>query len=291
MKIRKQITIQDSGDNLERYFREIRLYEPLTKEQERELIIAIQEKKDPRALDKLIKHNLKFVVSVAKHYQGQGTSLLDLISQGNEGMIEAAYRFNVKENIKFFSYALWWIRIKIFTTLDLHKRSIQLPANRELLITKVRKEAMVLEQKLERTPTIEELTDHINSLNLKKQHSTDDIYEAIAYGGVSRSLQDKLKIGEEEESFENIIAGEMRIDDIDREKSLQSDLNKFLTQITQVEYDILVLSLGLNGERSYRSDDIAKKLKLKLKDVVRLKHHAIRKLKRFTNINLLKEYL
>lgn len=291
MKIRKQITIQDSGDNLERYFREIRLYEPLTKEQERELIIAIQEKKDPRALDKLIKHNLKFVVSVAKHYQGQGTSLLDLISQGNEGMIEAAYRFNVKENIKFFSYALWWIRIKIFTTLDLHKRSIQLPANRELLITKVRKEAMVLEQKLERTPTIEELTDHINSLNSKKQHSTDDIYEAIAYGGVSRSLQDKLKIGEEEESFENIIAGEMRIDDIDREKSLQSDLNKFLTQITQVEYDILVLSLGLNGERSYRSDDIAKKLKLKLKDVVRLKHHAIRKLKRFTNINLLKEYL
>jgi len=291
MKIRKQITIQDSGDNLERYFREIRSYEPLTKEQERELIIAIQEKKDPRALDKLIKHNLKFVVSVAKHYQGQGTSLLDLISQGNEGMIEAAYRFNVKENIKFFSYALWWIRIKIFTTLDLHKRSIQLPANRELLITKVRKEAMVLEQKLERTPTIEELTDHINSLNLKKQHSTDDIYEAIAYGGVSRSLQDKLKIGEEEESFENIIAGEMRIDDIDREKSLQSDLNKFLTQITQVEYDILVLSLGLNGERSYRSDDIAKKLKLKLKDVVRLKHHAIRKLKRFTNINLLKEYL
>lgn len=291
MKIRKQITIQDSGDNLERYFREIRLYEPLTKEQERELIIAIQEKKDPRALDKLIKHNLKFVVSVAKHYQGQGTSLLDLISQGNEGMIEAAYRFNVKEDIKFFSYALWWIRIKIFTTLDLHKRSIQLPANRELLITKVRKEAMVLEQKLERIPTIEELTDHINSLNSKKQHSTDDIYEAIAYGGVSRSLQDKLKIGEEEESFENIIAGEMGIDDIDREKSLQSDLNKFLTQITQVEYDILVLSLGLNGERSYRSDDIAKKLKLKLKDVVRLKHHAIRKLKRFTNINLLKEYL
>lgn len=291
MKIRKQITLRDSGDNLERYFREIRSYEPLTKQEEKELIILIQKNRDPRALDKLIKHNLKFVVSVAKHYQGQGSSLLDLISQGNEGMIEAAYRFNVKEDVKFFSYALWWIRIKIFTTLDLHKRSIQLPANRELLITKVRREAIALEQKLERLPTVEELTDHLNSLDKKKKHSISDVYEAIVHGGVERSLQDKLKIGEEEETFENTIVGNMGIDDIDRDRSLQSDLNKFLVQITQVEYDILTLSLGLNGEPHHRTDDIAKKLKLKLKDVVRLKHHAIKKLKRFNNIEFLKDYL
>jgi RNA polymerase primary sigma factor len=294
MVIKKLITVQDS-DNLSRYFNEIKNYKSLTKEEERELIKLIQKNKDRAALDKLTKANLKFVISVAKHYQGQGVQLLDLIASGNMGLIEAANRFDVTKDHKFFSYAVWWIRIMIFTTLDLNKRTIQLPANRELLVTRVKREILLLEQDLNRYPTPEELEVYIAKKFKKEKKanppSADDIRQAIIYSTQTKSINEKLG-DEDEDTLEQLLpSDDLGIDQDQREDSMTIDLNRFLYQLTQYEYDVLVLNTGLNKESILRTVDIAKGLKLKEKDVIKLKAKALKRLKRLKNIESLQDYL
>lgn len=293
MKIEKKITAQDS-ENLSRYFADVRKYETLTKEEEKKLIVLIQKNKDHKAMTKLVNANLKFVISVAKHFQGQGVPLLDLISEGNAGLIEAAHRFDVSKDLKFFSYAVWWIRIKIFTNMDYNNRVIQLPANRTLLVTKIKKIIQELEQELGRYPTIDEIMDHRLTECTEKE-----LREALIYGGKTRSIQDTINAGGssnsdgEETTLEDMLQGDgdLAIDDIDRGESILKDLNRFLYQLSQVEYDVTVLSLGLNGERVVRNSDVAKLLKLKEKDIIKIKAKALKRLKGLKNINSLQDYI
>lgn len=286
MKIEKKITAQEDGENLTRYFNEIRAFEPLTKEEERDLLIKIQKSNDQAALRKLISANLKFVVSVAKKYQNQGIPLLDLISEGNAGLIEATKRFDTSKDLKFFSYAVWWIRIKIFTTMDWNKRTIQLPANRELLVTRIKREILLLEQQLLRYPTIDELCDY-----LKKEFTEEEIKEAMIHGGRTASLQDKIGDGDDgEDTLEHTIEGE-RVDQIDKSKSVVTDLNRFLFHLTQFECDVLCLCNGLNGEKIMRNEDVAKALKLKAKDILKYKTKALKRLRKLKNVESLKDYL
>lgn len=287
-----QITVQDS-DNIGRYFSEIRNYESLTKEQEKELIIRVQKDDDPIALTRLINANLKFVVSIAKKYQGQGALLLDLISEGNAGMLEAVKKFDTKDNdVKFFSYAVWYIRIRMFTSINMHKRVIRLPDNRWLLVDRIKKEVASLEQKLDRMPTIDELCYF-----LRKEFKEDEIKEALLHGGRTPSLQDQVSAGsnigpEHETTLGDTIADEsLAIDQIDREESTVKDLDRFLFHLSQVEYDVICLSLGLNKEDKIRSQDIAKLLKLRPKDIILLKSRAIKRMRKLKNINELKDYL
>lgn len=284
-KGKRFITVQD-GENLNRYFEEIRKYEPLSKEQERELIIKIQSNDDPKALDQLVKANIKFVVSIAKKYQGQGVPLLDLISEGNSGLIEAAKRFDTERDLKFFSYAVWWIRIKIYTKMDPNKRMISLPANRQELVKRVRKEVAELEQKLGRYPTEGELFKQLDG-----EYSKEDLAEAIIYSIRTRSINETIGSEEDGDTLESSIQGDMDIDSEDREKSLNFDLNRFLHHLNQHEYDILTLSLGLNGEPTVRPLDIALYLKVKIKDIPNIKIRAIKRLKKLANIALLKDYI
>lgn len=270
-----------------RYFSEIRNFKPLTKEEERELIIKIQKNKDTNALDRLIKANLRFVITVAKKYQGQGALLSDLISEGNAGMIHAARIFDLKEDIKFFSYAVWWIRQRMFTAINPLKRTIRLPDNRWLFVDRIKKEIAALEQKFNRYPSIEELCFH-----LKNEFDESDIKEAIIYGGRTASLQDKVGDDEEDNMLQDIIEDKsLQVDDIDRSESMATDLNRYLYHLAQWEYDIICLSLGLNQEPAIRNEDIAKALKLKSKDIVKLKSRALKKLRRLSNIESLKDYL
>lgn len=284
-KGKRFITAQD-GENLNRYFEEIRKYEPLNKEQEKELIIKIQKDNDPKALDALVKANIKFVVSIAKKYQGQGVPLLDLISEGNSGLIEAASRFNVELDLKFFSYAVWWIRIKIFTKMDPNKRMISLPANRQMLVQRVKKEITKLEQDLGRYPTEDELFQQLD-----KKYSKEDLMEAITYGSKTRSINESIGNEDEGDTLESLIRGDIDTDDTDESKSLAFDLDRFLFYLNQHEYDILTLSLGLNGETSIRPLDIAKYLKVKIKDIPNIKIRAVKRLRKLHNINLLKDYV
>ena len=284
-KGKKFITAQD-GDNLTRYFEEIRKYEPLTKEQEKVLIIKIQKGNDKSALDQLIKANVRFVVSIAKRYQGQGVPLLDLISEGNASLLEAAKRFDVRRDLKFFSYAVWWIRISIFKTMDPNKRLISLPANRQLLVQRVKREIMTLEQKLSRYPTIEELAKQMGG-----EYSKEDIIEAVMYGDKTKSIHDVIGSDDDGESLEDIIQGDLNVDSIARSESLFVDLDRFLCHLTQYEYDVMVMSLGLNGEHSKRHIDIAKCLGLREKDIANIKVRAAKRLKKIKNIGSLKDYL
>lgn len=292
-KIKKVITAQDS-ENLARYFAEIRNLEPLTKEEEVKLITQIQKNNDQAALSKLIKSNLKFVISVAKNYQGQGVPLLDLVAEGNLGLLEAVKRFDVKRDLKFFSYAVWWIRIKMFTSLYNGNRSIRLPDNRALLVSSIKRSIDGLEQQLNRYPTLDEIIlfcSKSKDPNLKKL-SESDICEAITYAGYSPSLSDTVGSDEDGVSMDQTIGDDsLKIDQINKAESVVDDLNRFLYHLTQYEYDILVLSSGLNGQPSIRNRDIAQALKFKEKDIVKFKMKALKRLRKLKNIDHLKDYL
>lgn len=292
-KFKKTITSQDS-ENLARYFTEIRHIEPLTKEEEIKLIKQIQKHNDQAALTKLINANLKFVISVAKTYQGQGVPIPDLISEGNLGLLEAVKRFDVRRDLKFFSYAVWWIRIKMFTSLYNGNRAIRLPDNRALLVTSIKRCIDKLEQKLNRFPVLDEVIEFCKKSrdsNLKKL-SEKDICEAITYGGRVPSLSDKVSNDDDALTMDETIADtSFEIDQTDRAQSIVDDLDRFLFHLTQYEYDVLVLSVGLNHEPTLRSMDIATALKLKEKDILKFKARALKRLRKLKNINSLRDYL
>lgn len=292
--ISPKVTIQDS-DNISRYFSDIRDFEPLSKEQERELIKLVQKDNDQKAMTILINANVKFVVSVAKRYQGQGVPLLDLVSEGNIGLIEATKRFDGKKDNKLFSYAVWWITMAMFKSLFNGNRNIRLPDNRALMVSHIKKEIDILEQDLGRFPTLEELHAQCKVSKIKdvRKSSITDIQEAILYGGRMPSLHDK-KVGadgSEEEMHTTMEDESFKIDESDGVNSMNIDLNRFLFHLSQYEYDVLCLTMGLNGQDILRSNDMAKALKLTEKDIVRLKLRAIRKLKKVKNIKSMKDYL
>src|ERR1044071_8816119 len=170
LKITKSITNRES-QSLEKYLQEIGRVDLITPEEEVQLAIRIKQG-DQRALDKLTKANLRFVVSVAKQYQNQGLSLSDLINEGNFGLIKAAQRFDETRGFKFISYAVWWIRQSILQALAEQSRIVRLPLNKIGAINKINRTASALEQEYEREPSTEEIA---NAMEV----SIDDIKEAM----------------------------------------------------------------------------------------------------------------
>src|SRR2546423_6196960 len=156
-KITKSITNRES-QSLEKYLQEIGKVELITPEEEVRLAGLIKQG-DQRALDRLTKANLRFVVSVAKQYQNQGLSLPDLINEGNLGLIKAAQRFDETKGFKFISYAVWWIRQSILQALAEQARIVRLPLNKVGLTNRIQKAFSQLEQEHEREPSTEELAD------------------------------------------------------------------------------------------------------------------------------------
>src|SRR6187455_3720452 len=157
LKISKQITNRES-QSLDKYLQEIGKVDLITMEDEVELAKRIREG-DQIALEKMIKANLRFVVSVAKQYQNNGLTLGDLINEGNLGLIKAARRFDETRGFKFISYAVWWIRQSIMQALAEQARVVRLPLNRVSLLGKVARTFSDLEQKFQREPSAEELAD------------------------------------------------------------------------------------------------------------------------------------
>src|SRR6186713_1050452 len=155
LKITKSITNRES-QSLEKYLQEIGRVDLITPEEEVQLAVRIKQG-DQRALDKLTKANLRFVVSVAKQYQNQGLTLPDLINEGNVGLIKAAQRFDETRGFKFISYAVWWIRQCIMQALAEQSRTVRLPLNRVGSLNRLNRAFSQLEQKFQREPTLEEL--------------------------------------------------------------------------------------------------------------------------------------
>lgn len=149
-----------TNQSIEKYLEEISGFSPLPPEEEVALARRIR-KGDEEALGKLVNANLRFVVSVARQYQGQGLQLQDLISEGNLGLIKAAQRFDETRGFKFISYAVWWVRQTILQALAEQSRAVRLPLNRVGAINKVGRALEALEKEYGREPSMDEIATHM----------------------------------------------------------------------------------------------------------------------------------
>jgi len=284
LKITKQVTNRETR-SLDKYLHEIGKEALLTAEEEVDLARRIK-KGDEVALNKLIKGNLRFVVSVSKQYQNQGLTLPDLINEGNLGLIKAAQRFDETRGFKFISYAVWWIRQSILQSLAEQSRIVRLPLNKIGSINKINKTLSKLEQEFEREPTADEVAK-VLEMNI------DDVKKALLSSNRHVSMDAPLTQGEEGSSMYEVMAN----DDLplpDNElirSSLKREIERTLSTLTHREADILKLYFGLNGNQPHTLDEICIKFELTRERVRQIKEKAIRKLKQTSKSKNLKNYL
>lgn len=283
LKITKSITNRETA-SLDKYLQEIGKEELITAEEE---VILAQKIKagDSKALEKLTKSNLRFVVSVAKQYQNQGLSLPDLINEGNLGLIKAAQRFDETRGFKFISYAVWWIRQSILQALAEQSRIVRLPLNQVGSLNKIKKEASKLEQIYERPPSPDELA---TSLEL----SEDKIKESLRISTRHISVDAPLVQGEEGSMLDVFINEDSPdTDDSLIYESLSKEIQRSLATLTEKERDIINLYFGIGMNHGLTLDEIAIKFDLTRERVRQIKEKAIRRLKKNSRSKLLKTYL
>lgn len=281
-----EITPSPPADDtaIQLYLKEIGKYPLLTKEEEYDLARKAKEG-DNEAFKLLIKSNLRFVVTVAKKYQCCGISLLDLINDGNIGLIEAAKRFDPDKGTKFITYAIWWIRQSIMQALAGQAGAVRLPIKQAGLLYRIGEKYRILKQKNERDPTIQELAEALNmdvesiepilrasrfSLSLETPNSDDYLYNPIA------SLTDKNQISASELSFRSTI---------------YDDINNVLDKLDPREREILKLHYGLHEGEPQTLEEIGKKFGLTRERIRQIESRAKKKIMKMIDKDKLKDYL
>jgi RNA polymerase primary sigma factor len=285
LKISKQVTNRENA-SLDKYLVEIGRVDLITAQEEVELARRIKAG-DQRALDKLTRANLRFVVSVSKQYQNQGLTLPDLINEGNVGLIKAARRFDETRGFKFISYAVWWIRQSILQALAEQARIVRLPLNKIGSIGKVNKAYSELEQRLERAPSAEELAHNLE-LPVK------DVKHALESNSRHLSMDAPLKEGDESSSnmYDLLENGSLKDPEQDLlYQSLQKEINRSLSTLTLREADVLKLYFGLDGKRQMSLDEIGYRFDLTRERVRQIKEKAVRRLRHTSRSKMLKSYL
>ena len=283
LKITKSITNRES-QSLEKYLQEIGREELITAEEEVRLARKIKEG-DQSALDRLTKANLRFVVSVAKQYQNQGLSLPDLINEGNLGLIKAAKRFDETRGFKFISYAVWWIRQSILQALAEQSRIVRLPLNQVGSLNKISKAYSKLEQEFEREPSPEELS---KILELPSEKITD----TMRVSGKHVSMDAPFVQGEDNsllDVLEN--ADSPRADSLLMNESLQKEIDRSLSTLTEREREVIRLFFGIGMNHGLTLEEIGAKFDLTRERVRQIKEKAIRRLRHKSRSRLLKAYL
>ena len=262
-----------TDENLTLYLRDIARYKPLSSKEEIKLAILIK-KGDKNALEKLVKCNLRFVVSVARNYQNQGMPLSDLINEGNVGLLSAAKRFDEKKNFKFISYAVWWIRQGILQCLADNSRLLRIPLNRVGTIYKVGKASVKLEQKLNRLPNSQEIANELGV-------SETDVMHSIRAGRNHTYLDAPLK-KDATNTFLDIIYDENaeKPDDYTSRKSQTWKIKKLLKALSDREKLILCLYFGIGEETGYTLEEIGNRFNLTRERIRQIKDGALSKLKR-----------
>ncbi|HMX04624.1 MAG TPA: RNA polymerase sigma factor RpoD/SigA [Chitinophagales bacterium] len=284
LKITASITSREN-DSLEKYLAEIGKIDMITPEEEAVLAKRIREG-DTVALDTLTKANLRFVVSVAKQYQGHGLTLSDLINEGNVGLIKAAKKFDETKGFKFISYAVWWIRQSIMLGIVEHSRLIRLPLNKAGNVSKVNKLTSQFEQEFERDPTPEEIAE---TLHLKD----DDVRDIIASNIRHISMDAPLGNDGDDGSMADILAdtGEDTPDSGLVSESLREEIASALKVLSEREAEVVAAYYGISGYPSMTVEEIAKKFNLSRERVRQIKERAIRRLRKATMSSALKNYL
>lgn len=285
MRITKQYTNRES-QSLDKYLQEIGRVELLHAEDEIELAKAIKKGgwEGNRALERLVKANLRFVVSVAKQYQNQGLSLGDLINEGNLGLIKAAKRFDETRGFKFISYAVWWIRQSILQALAEQSRIVRLPLNRVGALNKIGKKFSELEQKFEREPTAAELAEQL-------EMSIPEIAETIKISGRHLSVDAPFVQGEDNRLLD-ILPNEQQPppdSELIRE-SLRVEVQQVLTTLSIREAEVIRLYFGLDGT-CLTLEEIGEKFNLTRERVRQIKEKAIRRLRHASRSKALRAYL
>ena len=284
LKITKSITNRESA-SLDKYLQEIGREDLITVEEEVEWAQAIK-RGDRRALEKLTRANLRFVVSVAKQYQNQGLSLPDLINEGNLGLIKAAEKFDETRGFKFISYAVWWIRQSILQALAEQSRIVRLPLNQIGSLNKINKALAKFEQENERRPSVDELAE-----KLGQNDQVEKIAETLKISGRHVSVDAPFVEGEDNSLLDVLVNDDSPIaDNTLMDESLLVEINRALSTLTPRESEIVKLFFGIGGQEM-TLEEIGVKFGLTRERVRQIKEKAIKKLKQDSKNRLLKSYL
>jgi RNA polymerase primary sigma factor len=283
LKITKQVTNRETA-SLDKYLQEIGKVELITADEEVELAQRIKAG-DQRALEKLTKANLRFVVSVAKQYQNQGLTLPDLINEGNLGLIKAAQRFDETRGFKFISYAVWWIRQSILQALAEHSRIVRLPLNRVGSLNKIGKAFSQLEQQYERDPSVEELAEML-------EVSTDEVESTLNISGRHISMDAPFVQGEENTLLDVLINEDApKSDGILMQESLANEIDRSLATLTERQREVIKLYFGIGMDHGMSLEDIGEKFDLTRERVRQIKDKALKRLRHTSRSKMLKSYL
>src|SRR6218665_4043431 len=283
LKITKQVTNRETA-SLDKYLQEIGKVELITADEEVDLAQRIRAG-DRVALEKLIKANLRFVVSVSKQYQNQGLSLPDLINEGNLGLMKAAKRYDETRGFKFISYAVWWIRQSILQALAEQSRIVRLPLNKIGSINKINKTFSSLEQQYEREPSAEELADVLDL-------PIDKVSDTMKVSGRHVSMDAPFANGEESSLLDVlVIMDSPKADTGLMNESLSKEIDRALSTLTEGERDVVKLFFGIGLNHGLTLEEIGDKFDLTRERVRQIKEKAIRRLRHSSRSKLLQQYL
>jgi len=283
--ITKQFTNRESK-SLDQYLQEIGKVNLLTPDEEVDLAIKIR-KGDGDAQEKLVRANLRFVVSVAKQFQNKGLSLGDLINEGNLGLIKAAKRFDETRGFKFISYAVWWIRQGIMSALANHQRVVRLPLNRVGELTKISKAYRDLEQEYERKPTTEELAKIL-------EMTAEEVAYSLQISERYVSMDAPLKSGDENKnSLMDVLPNDNQpLPDKDlMNDSLKNEVTNILSTLNEREAEVIRLSFGIGRNQKATLEEIGDRFNLTRERIRQIKEKALRKLRDSKRSDRLKAYL
>ena len=282
LKITQSITSRE-GDSLERYLQEINKEPMITPEEEVVLAHRIHNG-DDEALEQLTKANLRFVVSVAKQYQGQGLGLIDLINEGNVGLITAAKKFDETRGFKFISYAVWWIRQSILQALAENSRLVSLPLNQVNNLTKIHRFLSDFAQKNERTPSNEEIAEALDIdvekvKTIMQSSGRPTSMDAPLADDEGSCLLDLLQSRDGSNTERDLITG-----------SLITEVSSAVKKLPERERKVVEMFFGLNGPEM-NLEDIGRELHLSRERVRQLKEKALKLLREAQEASILKTYL
>lgn len=270
--------------NLKLYFEEISKIPPITEEEEKELAERLK-RGDPEAIKRLIEGNLRFVVSYVKKYQGMGLSLLDLINEGNLGLVEAAHRFDPSRNVKFISYAVWWIRQAIIHALSQSSHYYNLPQKTSDKISRMNREMEALRKELGREPTRDEVAERL-------QMTPEEVADLELIQEKGLSLSDKLSEDEElvvEDRVSDELAPSVEYQII--KNSIEQQIREVLNELDEREALVLKLRFGIDGQEPMTLQEIGDRLGLTRERIRQIEQKAMRKLAKSQKLKQLRGYL
>ena len=270
--------------SLDQYLREISKY-PLLKREDEVTIATEIHTGCEEALDKLVRSNLRFVVSVAKKYQNQGVSLSDLINEGNLGLIRAAHKFDETKGIKFISYAVWWIRQAILQALAEQSRIVRVPLNRAGTLHRIGKRSAALQQELGRDPTIDEIAEGMDI-------PRDEVAKTLAISQTHLSLDAPLTPGEDNKLLDYLADDQSPgPDDQTFERALSGSIEEVLSTLKEREAKILRLYFGLEGQEAMTLEEIGGLLGITRERVRQIKEKALARLRHVSRARSLESFL